>query len=467
MSFEKYRELIEKTNNPNKLLELKRVIEHDQSLSDGDKRVLISIHLVPKLESMAKEKDIDLTIAESKLEELRSIVDEELFDFLEGFLLVWAPEHYSRETFKKRVLNYIPSLIKHVYSMRRRPIGLQDLHRENLRDDHIRRFIKSKTATDSGFYLIANYLNTFGRWLEERKKGFEFTKIEAKKPKRKSLPTFLIEEMKEKGGEIPVDYYEDRKGIPRRSNELSQIISAWDYASDSSEPPRNEQLKIYIRLLLQTGLRPEHALSLNVSDFDDKKVYRIEDVWGRSFVMIRIRDALERERKRIGYKITEIKQVPEVVFVSESLQKRIITMKEEYDLPEDMLVCNVPHSTQKDKMMRVRRMTGIRFRRYDLRETWASVVYNASGYDLKLVKDLGGWETSNIPLEVYITTMSPEEAVKIAKNFEIFLPKTTKKAIESIEKGAVYQLEKIAEEWKSFKDLLTKMFGGRIEYEKQ
>jgi len=109
----------------------------------------------------------------------------------------------------------------------------------------------------------------------------------------------------------------------------------------------------------------------------------------------------------------------------------------------------------------VRKHTGINFNRYDLRETWASVIYNASGYDLKLVKDLGGWATANIPIEVYVATMSPEEAVRIARKYEIFLPKSTKSAVDKIEKGIRPEVEALMEEVRRLKEKLRELLGGK------
>ena len=138
-------------------------------------------------------------------------------------------------------------------------------------------------------------------------------------------------------------------------------------------------------------------------------------------------------------------------------------MVDTFGLPSDMHICNVPHSSQKDKIHRVRSITGIDFNRYDLRETWASVVYNASGYDLKLVKDLGGWATANIPIQVYIATMSPEEAVKIAKKYKIFLPKSVKSAVDKIEKGITPKIESLVEEIKRLKEEFKKLTGREPE----
>jgi len=464
MDVSKYLRLIEKTNNPKELLKLKKTIETDPKLSEGDKRVLLRIHLIPKLKSVVKGKEIYIDQAEEALRELEGIVDSELYEVLEGYLLVEAPNRYrSLESLRKRVLKYIPDFIKYVHRLRKRVIGLYDLDADKLKTFHVERYIDSKTDSENERYTMASYLNAFGKWIEENYRGFEFPRVKKKRPKKKELPTFLIEELKERKDKVTVFLRRVRKGIPRNLSELDRIFSAWDHVTERLEPLRREQLRIYLRLLLQTGLRPEHALSLRVEDFYEDNVSYIKDVWDRDFVMIAIAKALERERVAMGLSPSDIKQVPEVTFISEDLYNRIVEMVDTFGLPGDMHICNIPHSSQKDKVYRVRSITGIDFNRYDLRETWASVVYNASGYDLKLVKDLGGWSTANIPIQVYIATMSPEEAVRIAKKYKIFLPKSVKASVDKIEKGISPKVEALMEEIRKLKEKLKQLTGGEFE----
>ena len=457
----KYVKKIERANRASELLKLKKAILSDPDLSEGDVKVLIGIHLMPKLKKLAKGKEIYMDSATEALSELEGIVDSDLFEALEGYLLVEAPNRYkSLESLRKRVLRYIPAFIKYVHKSKKKVLSLQDLDRDKLKTFHVERFIDSRTESEHERYMIASYLNAFGKWLEENYRGFEFPKVKKKRPRRKEMPTFLIEELKERKDKATVFLRRERKGVPRNLSELDKVFSAWDYITERLEPLRREQLRIYLRLLLQTGLRPEHALSLRVEDLLEENISYIEDVWGRDFVMVAIAKALERERVAMGLSPSDIKQVPEVTFISADLYDNIKKMIDDFDLPVDALLCNVPHSTQKDKIVRVRKITGIDFNRYDLRETWASVVYNATGYDLKLVKDLGGWSTANIPIQVYIATMSPEEAVRIAKKYEIFIPKSAKAAVDKIERGISPKVEALMEKIRRLEEKLQKLTGG-------
>jgi len=454
---------IEEATSAEELLELKKAIKSDPDLLPGDVRVLISIHLMPKLKKVATHKEIYMAEAMDKLEKLEGIVDSELYEVLEGYLLSYAPEHYrSIETLRKRILRYIPAFIEYVHKLRKKVISLEDLDKDKLKTFHVEKFINTFSEKEHERYYLATCLNAFGKWLEENFRGFAFPRVKKKRPKKKELPSFLIEELKESREKATVFLRRARKGVPRNLNELDRIFSAIDYVSERLEPMRREQFRIYFRLLLQTGLRPEHALAFRVEDFLEENISLIEDVWGRKFVMVAIGKALERDREAMGLSASDIKQVPEVTFVSKSLYDRIQKFIGEFDLEYDHPICNIPHSTQKDKIVRIRKITGIEFNRYDLRETWASVIYNASGYDVKLVKDLGGWATANIPIQVYIATMSPEEAVEIAKKYQIFLPKSHKSAVEKIERRISPVVEALREKIRELEEKLRKISGGEL-----
>ena len=461
MKVSDYIKKIEEINNPDKLLKLKKTIEADPELSEGDKRVLISIHLMPKIKKLMRGRDIYIHQAEEALRELEGIVEPDLYEVLEGYLLVEAPSRYtSLETLRKRVLGYIPSFIKYVYNLKKKVIGLYDLDADKLKTFHVERFIDSRTDSEHERYMIASYLNTFGKWIEENYRDFRFPRVKKKRPKKKRLPTFLIEELKE-SKEKTLAYLSDEEGIPRNLKELDKIFPAWDYVTERLNPLRRDQLRIFLRLLLQTGLRPEHALSLRVKDFYEDNISYMRDVWDRDFVMVSIAHVLEREKKAMGLSESDIiKQVPGVVFISESLYERIMNMIETYELSDNNRICGVPHSSQKELIIRLRKITGIvNFKRKDLRPTWASVIYNASGYNIRLTKEMGGWKTERIPVDVYVAVMSPEEAVKIAKKYEIFLPKSVKASVDKIEKGISPKVEALVEEIRKLKEKLKQLTG--------
>lgn len=473
MKMDKYKELIEKANSLDELYRIEDAILSDSDLTDGDRRVLLHIHLIPKIKQFAKGVDYYRLKIEPILEELRDYLDEEMYAVVRTYLTRECPRHYtSMETLIKRIAVYIPEFLKYVYRMKRSKVTVDDFDvrtREKrfvVTGYIIDEFAESLTDKPKLQYLITRYINTFMKYLEKRFPYISAPKSTMEKPKvaKRELPTYMVEDIKKmEKRDVLLTIKKHTKGIPRNKEELDKIFPALDSAiARSKDPIRRKTGRVYFRLLLCCGLRPEHLLVLRYEDLRTAGWY--EDVWDRPFATVDIDYAMRRERERMGLNAPKTKEVPKFIHIPKDYYEQLLEVQEEFGLDDEDLIFTIPHSTQKGYIETVRKMTGITdFSRYDFRETWTSVVYNATGYNAKITMEMGGWRTTQIPFTVYIAVMSPQEAVSIAKSYKIFIPKVVADAVERIEKNMyitpdiMAKLEKLAWLEKKFEELRKKL----------
>ena len=418
MKYEEYLKWIERAESVEELTEIKERVRKDPELTEAQRDTLIKLYIGRKLKEISRYREIYEAEAARRIEELP--VTDELRAVLESYLLVVAPERYTAVyTLRRYVLPYITEFIEFLAKRRGRAIDVDDLDISKLKGADIQLFLSRKTKSKHMQRYIYNYINVFGKWLEEEGYVQKFPKIKIVIPK------------------APPEVRAERKlGKPRRLEELDRIFSV--VSMPMPKVPR-ERLPIYryfFKFLLQTGLRPAHALLFKVGDFSEENVEWVEDVWGRMFVKLPSFRIVEREKKERGEIITKKVPAP-YVFISESLYNEIFSYcVEEMGWDYDDYICPIPLNTLQKRAMFVAEATGIKdFSLYDFRDTWASVIYNCSGYDVSLIVEMGGWSSSQIPVDIYARTMRPSEAIEIARRYEIFLPVTIREKVEAIEAG--------------------------------
>jgi len=362
--------------------------------------------------------EIYLAEARSRLEALP--VEDDLRDVLESYLTVVAPERYSSiTTLRKNVLPWITEFIEFLAKRRKRKLTLDDLDLTRLKGADIQMFLSRKSKSKSVQRTVYSFISVFGKWLEDEGYVQKFPKVKIVIPK------------------APPEVRAERKiGKPRTLAELDRIFDVVAMPSPKVPRERIPIFKYFYKLLLQTGLRPAHALMFKLGDFSEENVEWVEDVWGRPFVKLPSFRIVEREKSERGEIITKKIPAP-YVFVSESLYNEIYSYCiEELGLDYDDYICPIPMRTLQRRAQLIAEMTGIKdFSMYDFRDTWASVIYNCSGYDVSLIVEMGGWSSSQIPVDIYARTMKPSEALEIARKYEIFLPETIREKVEAIEAG--------------------------------
>lgn len=452
MRYEEYLRLIAKTNDIKKLVELASLVRRDPDLTDSERKRLLSIDIGRKLFSLApKVKQVYFAEAQTRLMQLSEIVTPELYEALEGYLLYEAPERYkSVDTLRKRVLPYITQFIEFLATRRNKTLDISDLDVSKLKDFHIRMFLDRMTESNYVKRVINSFIHVFGTWLEDNGYIRKFPKVRVEVP------------------EVPPEVKAERKtGKPRRLHELDRIFSVVTMPTPKVPKERLPIYDYFFRLLLQSGLRPAHALAIRVGDFEKENVDWVEDVFGRAFVKLNFFSILEREMRRKGTEISRKKRPAPYIYLSEELYRTIYDYVNEQGWDYDDPICPISMRALQRRCEIIQRLTGIKdFSMYDFRDTWASVIYNASGHDVSLVVELGGWSSASIPVDVYARSMAPSEAVDIAKKYEIYLPESTAEVVKAIEEGEVLgvkELRDMVERMKrEIEELRRKLAGGEF-----
>jgi len=442
MRFDDYVKLIERTDSVPMLSEIAERIRRDTDLTESEKTTLLSIHIGRKRQEIASVNEIYQSEVAARLTALP--VSDDLRDVLEMYFTAVAPERYtSYTTLRKNVLPWISDFIEFIANRRKRLVGLDDLDINRLKGAEIQMFLSSKTRSKYTQRSVYSFVSTFGKWLESEGYVQKFPRIKIVMPK------------------APPEVKAERKvGKPRTLDQLDKIFTV--VSMPMPKVPRERALlyRYFFRLLLQSGLRPAHAKLLKVKDFSDENIEWVTDVFDRDFVKISSFAAVEREKKEHGEVITKKIPAP-YIFISESLYDEIYTYTiEELGFSEEDYICPIPIRSLQRRAEFVAEATGIAdFSLYDFRDTWASVIYNCSGYDVSLIVEMGGWSSAQIPVDVYARTMSPSEALTIAKKYEIYLPPVIKEKVDAIEAGMKITItpEDLARRDKMIEDLIREV----------
>jgi integrase len=346
-------------------------------------------------------------------------VTDELREILTGYLLVVAKMNYKAITsLRMRVLPDITLFIEFLARKKKATLIVDDLDLTKLKSHTIIEYLKKRTDSPPVQRVINSFISVFGRWLEREGYISKFAYVKIPKPDKP--PSRLVD--------LEV-------GKPRKLEELDKIFSAVDMPTPRVVKERLPQYRYFAQLMLISGLRPKHLCLLKVGDLESTDI--VKDVFGREYVVIDSYDAVKREKEARGEMIRKKKPAP-YVYIYKPLHEEIqnyclITKGWDGDDP----INPIPYRSLETRMGKIGEITGIEdFVWYDLRNTWASVIYNATAPKgpIALV-ELGGWSSSQIAVDVYVKAIDSLEAVSIAKKYYIFIPPIYKIEVDRILKA--------------------------------
>lgn len=192
--------------------------------------------------------------------------------------------------------------------------------------------------------------------------------------------------------------------------------------------------KHYFRLLISTGIRPEHAGCLRFVDLTD--VNWVTDALDREFAEIKMFEAVRREKESRGESI-HLKYPPEFIYISKGFYEDLVEFWNQMNWPEDAKIFKGDTDSYYKQIAKLSAYTGIpKLTRYSFRHTWATVVYQATNHDVHLVEKLGGWSPgsarSSIPFEHYVKIMSEREALQIVEEFDVYIPAKKRDIVQAL-----------------------------------
>lgn len=196
---------------------------------------------------------------------------------------------------------------------------------------------------------------------------------------------------------------------------------------------------LFFKLLLQTGLRPKHAMYMTCGIVVTKPQ---KDALGRIFYPIAIKNHIAKEKRKIKEEIAK-KFPPEFIFISESLKNEILKWCQDNKLKDDSYIFKdfinldvmgtfIERRRKSPKIKERLKQKPEQYMLYGLRHTWSSVVFGVTKNVGDLI-DLGGWRGQGIPLTVYRQSMSSLDALNIVKKWEIYIPPDRKPEIDLLQ----------------------------------
>lgn len=192
------------------------------------------------------------------------------------------------------------------------------------------------------------------------------------------------------------------------------------------------------RLMLQTGLRPKHFYYLTCGDIEDKPV---TDALDRTFYRISALKVLDREKKKIGEEVYK-KYPPTFVYISAGLRDDILKWCNENKLTskgyifKDFVSLDAYDTFVRRRREALKAKNLIKSEKdyilYGLRHTWSAVMYTIGG--IKTLTAMGGWTNDKVALDTYAEDMDEKKALKIIKDWEIYVIPEHKSKIERIQR---------------------------------
>ncbi len=193
---------------------------------------------------------------------------------------------------------------------------------------------------------------------------------------------------------------------------------------------------LFARLMLQTGLRPLHAYVITCGDIENKTT---TDALGRTFYSIAALKLYDREKKKIGEEVAK-KFPPSFVYISPGLRDDILKWCRENNLTDKGYIFK--DSVSLYSIQEFIRRRKLRFKSkgliksdkdyilYGLRHTWSAAIYAIGG--IKTLTKMGGWTNDRVALDTYAQDVDEMQAVKLLKDWDIYIIPEHKSKIERI-----------------------------------
>jgi len=248
---------------------------------------------------------------------------------------------------------------------------------------------------------------------------------------------------------------EESKGVPLSWVEVKYLFTRLLLGLDP-------QYRVYFRYLLQTGLRPKHAVRLRLADLliSDAQQER-PDCTNEKFHRLPARSFFLAYNVRNKKKTSSLKGVPEYAYVSDDVYRELVRLGQEqleknkldpafaaefptlkkqreatYVWPEktpDAYKTTIDARRKNYEKWDLTEDLKEKLIPYSMRKTWATVVYYCTGKDIKRVAEMGGWAKPDIPFSTYIQSMSEDDAYQIKTHCKIFVPPDCETAFEEMQ----------------------------------
>ena len=345
-------------------------------------------------------------------------IDDKLRDvLLDYFLIIAKMNYHAISSLRKRVLPDVSLFIEHLAKKKGATLTLDDLDLTKLKSHTIINYLKERTDSIESQRVINSFVGVFGKWLDREGYITKFAYVKIPKP---DAP--------------PSKKRELELGTPRSLGAIDKLFSVISVPTPRVPRERLPQYKYFAQLLLISGLRPKHLLYFTVGDLESTEV--TGDCFGNDYVVLPCYDIVKREKEALGEMIKKKKPAP-YMYLYKPLHTELQAYCMEQGWDSDDRLIPIPLRSLENRMVTVRTMIEIPdFTWYDLRNTWASVVYNATApKGPTALVDLGGWSSPEIAVDVYVKAMNSLEAVEMARKYHIFIPKVYKVEVDRILAG--------------------------------
>ena len=345
-------------------------------------------------------------------------VDDVLRDVLSDYFLVFAPGNYHAiSSLRKRALPDISLLIDYLVRKKRATLTLDDLDLTKLKPSHIQMYLYERTESLESQRVINTFVSVFGKWLDRGGYINKFAYVRIDKP---DIPPSKEEELE--------------MGRPRTMEEIDKLFSVVSVPTPRVPRERLPMYKYWGQLLLVSCLRPAHLLHFRVGDLERQDI--VKDCFGNDYVVVDAYGAVKREKEARGEMIKR-KKPAAYTYLYKPLHEELQRFCHDKGWDADDPLIPIPLRSLQNRMATVRMMIGIPdFVWYDLRNTWATVIYNATApKGPKALVKLCGWASEKIAVDAYVEAMSSLEAVEMAQKYHIFIPKVYKEQVDRILAG--------------------------------
>jgi len=195
---------------------------------------------------------------------------------------------------------------------------------------------------------------------------------------------------------------------------------------------------LFCRFLLQTAMRPGHALLIKTSDFkEENRVVSVYPALSGIWYEIPAYDIVSEIKERTAKAEITTKNVGEAVYVSEDLVYMLRKL-----LGKNSPILNVGYDSFRRYINRWKKwaitnkisynnqepLKEFKFTPYSFRKTWASTVYAITGSTESLKS--GGWEEGATPLKHYTRSLDAVPAFQLAQKYKIYLEPGWDRSVE-------------------------------------